>query len=493
MTIIITDDDVKRLLPMPDCIEAMRVAFRDFADGSAVNRPRMRYLAQHPDPRRKYLANVHVGAVPSAGIACVRAGSQIITPPRPGNDRRLYENPQAFNWGIVILYSIETAEPLALMHEFQLSGMRVGATTAVGVDAVARPDATTLGLFGTGKQARNALEAIAVRPLRRVNVYSPAQRRQDFAREMARAEIGWWRLPTPRRWSKVPTLSAAPLPPCRRYSTAIGSRDGQMVVSIANSDVTNKRSEVDRRTYERANAIIINDWESVIDNDQTELTDPLAQGVIRRQIHELGDLLIGKTRIAPPASGGDHLLQEQFRPGDTVCGRGQHPVSQGDRGGNNKTIPTEWLGATCPLITRPAFDLRLTENSDDQPPQCVPAFTVRFARHDSARDGGRCCGFLPRQAHQSRGRLRHRRRYDLYARMLGRFMGDHIQGKPTIIAQNMPGAGSWGRQLALQGGPQGRHRDRDRPDHAHRPGAGPARRAVRRAQVQLDRQYGGGQ
>ena len=50
MTIIITDDDVKRLLPMPDCIAAMRVAFRDFANGIAVNRPRMRYLAQHPDP-----------------------------------------------------------------------------------------------------------------------------------------------------------------------------------------------------------------------------------------------------------------------------------------------------------------------------------------------------------------------------------------------------------------------------------------------------------
>jgi tripartite-type tricarboxylate transporter receptor subunit TctC len=34
--------------------------------------------------------------------------------------------------------------------------------------------------------------------------------------------------------------------------------------------------------------------------------------------------------------------------------------------------------------------------------------------------------------------------YDLYARMLGRFLGDHIPGKPTIIAQNMPGAGSRG-------------------------------------------------
>jgi tripartite-type tricarboxylate transporter receptor subunit TctC len=34
--------------------------------------------------------------------------------------------------------------------------------------------------------------------------------------------------------------------------------------------------------------------------------------------------------------------------------------------------------------------------------------------------------------------------YDLYARMLGRFLSEHIPGKPTIVAQNMPGAGSRG-------------------------------------------------
>jgi tripartite-type tricarboxylate transporter receptor subunit TctC len=34
--------------------------------------------------------------------------------------------------------------------------------------------------------------------------------------------------------------------------------------------------------------------------------------------------------------------------------------------------------------------------------------------------------------------------YDLYARMLARFIGDHIPGKPTIVSQNMPGAGSRG-------------------------------------------------
>src|SRR5262249_56250095 len=32
--------------------------------------------------------------------------------------------------------------------------------------------------------------------------------------------------------------------------------------------------------------------------------------------------------------------------------------------------------------------------------------------------------------------------YDLYARTLGRHIGRHIPGNPTIVVQNMPGAGS---------------------------------------------------
>jgi alanine dehydrogenase len=359
VTIIITDDDVKRLLPMRDCIEAMRLAFRDFADGIAINRPRMRYLARHPDPERKYLANVHVGAVPSAGIACVRAGSQIIKPPGPGNDRRLYENPQAFNWGIVILYSIETAEPLALLHEFQLSGMRVGATTAVAVDHLARPDAATIGLFGTGKQARNALEAIAVvRPLRRVNVYSPSRvHREDFAREMTRDAMEVVAVSDPKAVVTGADVVCCATTAMKPVFEGDWLRDGQLVVSIANSDVTNKRSEVDRRTYERASAIIINDWESVVDNDQTELTEPLEQGVIRKdQIHELGDLLIGKTRIVPPA-GGEGIVYYKNNSGLAIqfAAAGGILYRRAIAEGNNKTIPTEWLGSDLSAYYKAGF------------------------------------------------------------------------------------------------------------------------------------------
>ena len=49
MTLIITGADVERLLTVGECIDAMGAAFKDFAEGIAVSRPRVRYLAQHPD------------------------------------------------------------------------------------------------------------------------------------------------------------------------------------------------------------------------------------------------------------------------------------------------------------------------------------------------------------------------------------------------------------------------------------------------------------
>jgi ornithine cyclodeaminase/alanine dehydrogenase-like protein (mu-crystallin family) len=362
MTIIITDEDVKRLLPMRDCIEAMRVAFSDLASGAAVNRPRMRYLASHPDPERKYLANVHVGAVPSFGIACVRAGSQVIRPPSAANDRRLYENPQACNWGIIILYSIETAEPLALMHEFRLSGMRVGATTAVAIDQIARADAATLGLFGTGKQARCTLEAVQlVRPIRRVNVYSPsAAHRAAFAHDMSRDGIDVVAVDEPPDVVAGADIVCCATTAMKPVFDGDSLEEGQVVVSIANSDVTNKRSEVDRRTYERATTVIINDWESVIENDQTELLDPIKDGVIRReQVHELGDLILGKVRLSqPPRQGpGKGVIYYKNNSGLAIqfAAAGGIVYRKALAEGSNKTIPTEWLGSDLSAYYQAGF------------------------------------------------------------------------------------------------------------------------------------------
>ena len=336
---------------MKECIEAMRVAFMDFSNGAAVNRPRVRYLAGHPDPERKYFANVHVGAVPSYGVACVRAGSQILKPPSATNKRRLYENPRAFNWGVVILYSTETAEPLAFVHEFVLSGLRVGATTGLAVDHIARKDARSLGLFGVGKQARSAFEAItAVRPIRRVHVYSPnPDHRNAFARDFASEQIEVVAVDDPKSVVIGADIVCCATTAMEPVFDGNWLEAGQFVVSIANSDVTNKRSEVDRHTFERATTIVINDWESVIENNQTELLEPLEQGVVQKKnIHELGDVLTGK-RILSQSLGDvqNGIIFYKNNSGLAIqfAAAGALVYKKALAEGLSKSIPTEWLGS----------------------------------------------------------------------------------------------------------------------------------------------------
>jgi alanine dehydrogenase len=84
------------------------------------------------------------------------------------------------------LFDAESGEPLALLDGASLNPFKTGATGAVGVDALARRDATDLALVGSGPQARGQLRAIAtVRDLERVAVYSPTkEHREQFAAEM---------------------------------------------------------------------------------------------------------------------------------------------------------------------------------------------------------------------------------------------------------------------------------------------------------------------
>lgn len=350
MSIIITDEDAERLLSIPEAVEAMRTAFRDLAEGRAVNPPRLRYSAGTPDPTRRYTANIHAGAVESAGVACVRAGSAFA--PAQSVEGRKVTVADDLNYSIIILYDLRTGAPLAFMHETYLSGLRVGATTALAVSLAARADASVLGLFGTGMQAAPACRAIAaVRPIRRVQVYSPnPAHRAAFVERMAGEQFEVVAVDDPRDAvrgahviscntnSKVPVLQGEWLEP------------GQMVTTIANSDVINARHEVDETTFARASDIIINDWDSVEANGQVELSEPLRKGIVARErVHELGDIVAGKVTLQPDPTGivyykNNTGLAMQF----AACGAILHRKLLAE--GTNRTIPTEWFASGKPHI-----------------------------------------------------------------------------------------------------------------------------------------------
>ena len=87
---------------------------------------------------------------------------------------------------VLPVFDADSGEPLAVLDGASLNPHKTGAVGAVGIDALARDDATRVGLFGSGSQASGQLRATAtVRDLERVNVYSPTPaHRETFADEM---------------------------------------------------------------------------------------------------------------------------------------------------------------------------------------------------------------------------------------------------------------------------------------------------------------------
>jgi ornithine cyclodeaminase len=85
---------------------------------------------------------------------------------------------------MVILFSQETGEPLALMNASAITAIRTAAVSAVATRLLARSDATELGIIGAGVQARTHLLALAcVRSIRHARV---ACRTRDHATKLVR-------------------------------------------------------------------------------------------------------------------------------------------------------------------------------------------------------------------------------------------------------------------------------------------------------------------
>jgi alanine dehydrogenase len=88
---------------------------------------------------------------------------------------------------LVSLWSSGSGELLALIEADKMGQMRTGAASGVATKYLARHDAATAGIVGTGGQARTQLEAIAaVRKLNVVKVYGRnTESREKFASEMS--------------------------------------------------------------------------------------------------------------------------------------------------------------------------------------------------------------------------------------------------------------------------------------------------------------------
>ena len=76
--------------------------------------------------------------------------------------------------GLVLLFSAENGEPLAILPDGVMQRMRVGAANGLGIKYLARKNASTVGILGSGWQAGTQLmAACAVRDIKPIRCFSP--------------------------------------------------------------------------------------------------------------------------------------------------------------------------------------------------------------------------------------------------------------------------------------------------------------------------------
>ena len=163
----LTEEEVRRLLPMSECVRLMRETFDALESGAAINQPRRRIVL----PTGSVLHSMAGAIGPYFGTKFYSANVK--------HGAHFY----------FMLFDASTAQPLAMMEANFLGQIRTGAASGYATDVLARPDSKTLGVIGSGFQARTQIEAIMhVRKLRQVSVYSRHEaRREAFAEECTRA------------------------------------------------------------------------------------------------------------------------------------------------------------------------------------------------------------------------------------------------------------------------------------------------------------------
>jgi ornithine cyclodeaminase len=173
MALVLSEPDVRALLPMRDLIDSMRTALEQYSTG-CVQQP-VRTVLEIGAARNYF------GVMPAVLSAPAVAGTKLVTV-FAGN--RSIGLPT--HLATIVLFDHGTGALLGILDGRYITEARTGAVSAVATDLLARANATTLAIVGSGVQARSHLEALAcVRSLREVRVWSPTSaRREAFVYEM---------------------------------------------------------------------------------------------------------------------------------------------------------------------------------------------------------------------------------------------------------------------------------------------------------------------
>ena len=273
---------VETIIPMPQAIEAVEEALAETSRGNAVVLPRRRI---HHTNRMLF------GVLPGSFKGAMGAYLQT------DRDRTIHHE-------TVILYSVETGEPLILFQDCSINELRTGAAGGVGAKHLASPDARRVAVIGSEKHAFTQLQAVcAVRPIDTVRVFSPTPAHRIRFAGRARTDLDLDATAADSAEAAlegsdiVITATNAQSPVFEGRSL----RPGMHVTSIANGDKTRVREEIDRDTMSRAARVCITS-KATVQANESDVFRAVRDGALTWDgVCELGDVILGNApgRTAP--------------------------------------------------------------------------------------------------------------------------------------------------------------------------------------------------
>src|SRR4051794_32117761 len=141
MPLLLPESDVHALLPMGELIDAMQSALAAFSSGRAVQPVRIAF---------EYTPKAYFGLMPAYDPDSGLVGAKLLTF-IPGNLNLGIPTHQA----LIALFHPERGELLALVDGRYITEARTAAVSAVSALLLARQDAATLAIIGSGVQAHS--------------------------------------------------------------------------------------------------------------------------------------------------------------------------------------------------------------------------------------------------------------------------------------------------------------------------------------------------
>jgi alanine dehydrogenase len=270
----LTEADVAQVLTMDLALDAVSAAFRKLALEEAVNCPRQRCQTDH--------AMLHV--LPAAAKTLGALGYKAYTVPKSGEAK--------FH---VTLFDPKAGGISAILEADLLGQFRTGAATGVATKKLARPDASTVGLIGTGKQARTQLQAVCkVRSIKTAFVYGrDPERRTAFATKLAQ-ETGVDVVPVATAEEAARGRDIVITATASREPVLLGEwvSEGQHLSVIGSNFLA--KTETDVEVFRRTHVVSVDSKEQA-KLEAGDFVEPIKQGVLQWvDVFEFAPLLVGR-------------------------------------------------------------------------------------------------------------------------------------------------------------------------------------------------------